>query len=282
MQKQPTVSRRRAFASTRVGDPRLAADAEDVHVLDARRELVLAERARQRSRGGTPSLRKSSCALGWMFSSRRTLIRSLGKDVTVGLLTGPHVPRLRATPPASEVDRDRPSPYVSAPVSHRIRAASRSSSLRRRLVASPRRRSRCALVARASAAPPRPALRRPRPHLRPRPRPRPRRPPDDAPRLHGRRRGPPARALGRARPRELGQRELHHRRHRGARRRRRGGDGGVRRRRHRALAGASTPIRAQLPPDVARKLYLLSLAQTIPAPSDPRERIASSPASRRG
>jgi peptidyl-dipeptidase A len=32
------------------------------------------------------------------------------------------------------------------------------------------------------------------------------------------------------------------------------------------------PIRAQLPQDVARKLYLLSLAQTIPSPSDPRER----------
>ena len=31
-------------------------------------------------------------------------------------------------------------------------------------------------------------------------------------------------------------------------------------------------IRAQLAPDVARKLYLLSLAQTIPAPADPRER----------
>jgi peptidyl-dipeptidase A len=31
-------------------------------------------------------------------------------------------------------------------------------------------------------------------------------------------------------------------------------------------------IRAQLPPDVARKLYLLSLAQTIPSPSDPRQR----------
>jgi peptidyl-dipeptidase A len=32
------------------------------------------------------------------------------------------------------------------------------------------------------------------------------------------------------------------------------------------------PIRAQLPPEVARKLYLLSLAQTIPSPADPRER----------
>jgi peptidyl-dipeptidase A len=32
------------------------------------------------------------------------------------------------------------------------------------------------------------------------------------------------------------------------------------------------PIRAELPPDVARKLYLLSLAQTIPAPSDAPER----------
>ena len=32
------------------------------------------------------------------------------------------------------------------------------------------------------------------------------------------------------------------------------------------------PIRAQLPQDVGRKLYLLSLAQTIPSPSDPRER----------
>jgi peptidyl-dipeptidase A len=31
-------------------------------------------------------------------------------------------------------------------------------------------------------------------------------------------------------------------------------------------------IRAQLPPDVARKLYLLSVAQTIPAPSDPHDR----------
>jgi peptidyl-dipeptidase A len=31
-------------------------------------------------------------------------------------------------------------------------------------------------------------------------------------------------------------------------------------------------IRAQLAPDVARKLYLLSLAQTIPSPADPRER----------
>src|ERR1700685_2802995 len=29
------------------------------------------------------------------------------------------------------------------------------------------------------------------------------------------------------------------------------------------------PIQAQLPPDVARKLYLLSVSQTIPAPSDP-------------
>jgi peptidyl-dipeptidase A len=32
------------------------------------------------------------------------------------------------------------------------------------------------------------------------------------------------------------------------------------------------PIRSQLPPDVARKLYLLSVAQTIPAPSDAQER----------
>jgi peptidyl-dipeptidase A len=32
------------------------------------------------------------------------------------------------------------------------------------------------------------------------------------------------------------------------------------------------PIRAQLPPEVARKLYLLSLAQTIPTPADPGER----------
>ncbi len=32
------------------------------------------------------------------------------------------------------------------------------------------------------------------------------------------------------------------------------------------------PVLAQLPADVARKLYLLSLAQTIPSPRDPRER----------
>jgi peptidyl-dipeptidase A len=32
------------------------------------------------------------------------------------------------------------------------------------------------------------------------------------------------------------------------------------------------PIRAQLAPEVARKLYLLSLAQTIPTPADPSER----------
>ena len=32
------------------------------------------------------------------------------------------------------------------------------------------------------------------------------------------------------------------------------------------------PIRAELPPDLARKLYLLSIAQTVPAPSDPAQR----------
>ena len=32
------------------------------------------------------------------------------------------------------------------------------------------------------------------------------------------------------------------------------------------------PIRAQLPPDVARKLYLLSIAQTVPAPTDSARR----------
>jgi peptidyl-dipeptidase A len=32
------------------------------------------------------------------------------------------------------------------------------------------------------------------------------------------------------------------------------------------------PIRSQLPPDVARKLYLLSFAQTMPAPTDPKRR----------
>ncbi len=32
------------------------------------------------------------------------------------------------------------------------------------------------------------------------------------------------------------------------------------------------PIRGQLAPDVARKLYLLSVAQTVPAPRDPQER----------
>jgi peptidyl-dipeptidase A len=35
---------------------------------------------------------------------------------------------------------------------------------------------------------------------------------------------------------------------------------------------AFAPIVASLPPDVARKLYLLSIAQTIPAPGDPAER----------
>jgi peptidyl-dipeptidase A len=35
---------------------------------------------------------------------------------------------------------------------------------------------------------------------------------------------------------------------------------------------AFAPIAATLPPEVARKLYLLSIAQTIPAPGDPAER----------
>ncbi len=37
-------------------------------------------------------------------------------------------------------------------------------------------------------------------------------------------------------------------------------------------AARFSPIRAQLPPDVARKLYLLSVAQTIPAPRDAARR----------
>ena len=45
MQKQPTVSSRAGVRQDAIGDPRLAADADDVHVLDALEELVLAEGA---------------------------------------------------------------------------------------------------------------------------------------------------------------------------------------------------------------------------------------------
>ena len=66
------------------GHLRLAADAQHVHVGDALLQLGLGERTAQPARPGSAARRTARTALSWMFSSRRTLIFPLGKEVGCG------------------------------------------------------------------------------------------------------------------------------------------------------------------------------------------------------
>ena len=200
------------------------------------------------------------------------MIRSLGNDVG-GLLTGPHVPRLRRVRQRARVDRDQRALYRSVPVSPRPRAApSRLAWLALLALAACGGPPRHAVTSAPTSAPvavSAPAA--PAPHCQP----------DldagcgadpESARAFVADVEDHLRALWVARDRanwvnenfitddteELAA----------------AGEEATAAYVGEAIGRSKRfdPIRAQLPQDVARKLYLLSLAQTIPSPSDPRER----------
>src|SRR5580658_4060092 len=92
MQKQPSDSRRRAAPSTRSVTCVLLR-IPSTCTSSTRLISSSSPSAPERVSRWNPSPRNSSCALGWMFSRSRTLMRSLGNDVAAAVVTARQITR---------------------------------------------------------------------------------------------------------------------------------------------------------------------------------------------